>query len=416
MPDGHDRDRTQDLRIDGTGTVHPLSVQASQALRARAGEWSLLASPPEVVLATRLGAASRALRLAGEIRTPGALCDVVAMITQGSWGGELVILQRETARSLFFEHGNVVGATTDAPGENLGDLVWRCGAITRDQLEEVLAKAAKAGQRVAETAIELEFVGPEELFEMKARQVEEVCYKAGQVDQAVFYLFDRFDEARLARRHHLSTGQLLMEAARRMDELGFFREKVPSDAWVPVRSAAAAAKKPPEELAGVFGQCDGRRSVAEIGRRIGLLEFEVTRAVFQLASAGFVTLAAPRPEGVDAIVSVYNLAIVDVHRACDAAGVGAELRSGLAQFAMSAGAYMPLFHGAGPQDDGTLRADRLAGNMAALAGDDSDAWLAQQLVEYAGFAVFHAGTLLPRDAHAELSARVAETLRPLRPA
>jgi hypothetical protein len=417
MADGKEKDRRQDLRIDATGTMHPLGVAASQALRARSGEWSLLPSPPEVVLATRAGRAgesARSLRLAGEVRTPGALCDVVAMIHQGGWSGELVILEDELARSIFFETGHVVGATTNAPRESLGEILWRFGAITRDQLDEVVRTAEKIGKRVAETAIDLEFVGPEDLFAMMARQVEEVFYAALHVGRAVFYLFDRFDEGRLVRRHHLSTGQLLMEAARRMDELIFFRERVPSDTWVPLQSPAAAGKKPPPELAEVLGQCDGRRSVAEIGRRIGQLEFEVTRAVFQLAAGGFVTVIAPRPEGAVAIACVYNRAIVEVHRVCDEAGVGRELRSGLAQFAMSAGAYTPLFHGAGPGDDGSIQADRIASNVAALAGDESDRWLAQQLVEYAGFALFHAGSLLGERADPGLNGRIADMLKPLR--
>jgi hypothetical protein len=414
MPRGSDKDPGDDLRIDSTGTVHPLSVHASQALRARAGEWTLVDSPPEVVLAMRRGAAPRALRLAGQVRTPGALCDVVQMIEQGSYGGELLLIEDDTERSIFFERGRVIGAATNAPRESLGEILWRFGAITRDQLDEVVRTAETIGKRVAETAIDLEFVGPEELFEMMSRQVEEVFYGAVHVEHAAFYLFDAFDEARLTRRQPMSTGQLLMEAARRMDELRFFREKVPSDAWVPVRSATAAGKTPAPELAEVFGQCDGRRSVAEIGRRIGQLEFEVTRAVYQLVTAGLVTVVPPRPEGAAAITLIYNRAMAEIHRACDAAGVGAELRSGLVQFTMGTGVYMPLFHGAGPLDDGSLDAARLAGNIGSLAGEDADAWLAQQLVDHASFALFHAGSILPRDADPSLSARVAEVIGPLR--
>ena len=415
MADGSEKEPREDLRIDATGTAHPLSVHASQALRARAGEWALVESPPEVVLALRSGPKPRSLRLAGQVRTPGALCDVVAMIEQGSYSGELMILERDSERSIFFERGHVVGAATNAQGESLGEILWRFGAITRDQLDEVVRTAETIGKRVAETAIDLEFVESEDLFQMMARQVEEVFYGAVHVEHAAFYLFDAFDESRLTRRHHLSTALLLMEAARRMDELRFFREKVPSDAWVPLRSATAAGKKPPPELAEVFAQCDGRRSVAEIGRRIWQLEFEVTRAVFQLASAGLVAVGAPRPEGAEAITLIYNRAMTEIHRACDAAGVGGELREGLAQFTMGTGVYMPLFNGAGPREDGSLDAERLAGNVASLAGDSADAWLAQQLTEHAGFAVFHAGSVLPHDADpGGLGARVAEILLPLR--
>ncbi len=414
MAGDQDSDRLGDLRVDSTGTVHPLGRDASQALRARVGEWSLLRSPPEVVFAVRAGESARTLRLAGEVRAPGALCDVVSLVAQAGWGGELVVLQEEASRSIFFESGQVVSATTTVRAEKLGEILWRFGAITRDQLDEVVRTAERSGKRVGETAIELEFVGSDELFRMMARQVEEVFYGAVHVASAMYYFFDRFDETRLVRRYNLSTGQLLMEAARRMDELRFFREKIPSDAWIPVPVASAAGRKPPPELVEVLAQCDGRRSVAEIGRRIGQLEFEVTRAVFQLATAGLVTVTAPRPEGVPAIVEAYNRAILEIHRVCDEAGSGRELRAGLEQFAMSTGVYVPLFSGAGPAEDGTLRAERIAQNVAAIAGDAGDAWLTQQLVEYAGFALFQAGSLVPREAEAPLIARVSEVLKPLR--
>jgi hypothetical protein len=76
--------------------------------------------------------------------------------------------------------------------------------------------------------------------------------------------------------------------------------------------------------------------------------------------------------------------------------------------------YVPLFDGAGPATDGSLQAERVARNVAALAGEDGDAWLVQQLFDYAGFALFHAGSLLARDGEAALNARVAEMLKPLR--
>jgi hypothetical protein len=118
--------------------------------------------------------------------------------------------------------------------------------------------------------------------------------------------------------------------------------------------------------------------------------------------------------GVPSIVEAYNRAIVEIHRACDERGVGRELRAGIDQFAMSTGVYVPLFAGAGPLDDGSIRADRIAHNVAALAGDESDAWLTQQLLEYAAFALFHAGSVLPRDAEGPLKAKVTEILKPLR--
>jgi hypothetical protein len=348
------------------------------------------------------------------VKTPGGLCDIVATIAQGAYAGELVVLEGETRRSIFFDAGNVVGATTNAPGERLGEVLWRFGAITRDQLEEIVRAAETSGKRVGEAAMDLEFVGEAELFHMMARQVEEVVYGAVQASHATFFLFDRFDDARVARRHPLSTSALLMEAARRMDELRFFRERVPSDAWVPVALAAASSRKTSPELLEVLVECDGRRSVAEIGRRVGQLEFEVTRAIFQLAAAGMVNVQPPRPVGPAAVVDAFNRALVEIYRVCDSVKVGRDLRSGVDRFASSTGVYVSLLDGAGPLADGSLRADRVARNAMHIDDDEGDAWLSQQLFEYTGFALFHAGTLLPRDAETSLNARVADMLKPLR--
>ncbi len=283
------------------------------------------------------------LRLAGQVRVPGGLCDVVATIAQGAYTGELVVLEEETTRSVYFDGGNVVGATTNVLAERLGEILWRFGAITREQHDQILRAAEKSGKRIGDTAMELEFVEADELFRMMSRQVEEVFYAAVHVSDAWFYLFDGFDESALPRRHHLGAGHLLMEAARRMDEMHFFREKVPSDAWVPtpVPAAAGGTKKAPPDLADVFAQCDGRRSVAEIGRRAGQLEFEVTRAVFQLVTVGLVTVAPPRPEGSVAVVEIVNRALVEIQRACEARGGVADLREGLEQFVTTPTAGSP---------------------------------------------------------------------------
>ena len=405
-------ERSDLVRVDATGTVHPLGRQASQQLRARAGEWRVVPSPPLAILLRREGDAAT-LKVAGEITTPGGLCDVLSLAQQSAWGGELVLYEGASCRSIFFERGNVIGAISNVADERLGEVLYRFGVVTREQLEQIVAKAKGSGKRLGEMAIELEFVTPEELYPMMARQVEEVFFRASQVAQGVFFFFDRFEASRLVGRHDMNAGALLMEAARRMDEMRFFREKIPSSAFVPVPVGGAKAAVG-DDVAEVFAQCDGRRSIAEIGRRIGQLEFEVTRAVFQLVSAGCCTVTAPRPKGAVAIVEVFNSALAEVHRRCDAAHKGGELRDALARFATGGGIYDALFQGAGPAADGTFASDRVGRNLAALAGDDPDAWLSQQVFDYVGFALFQAGQLLSRDEEIALGAVVAALLQPLR--
>ena len=92
-------DRDDLLRIDGTGTVHPLGRVASQQLRPRAGEWRLIASPRDLIIARSMIGGNAILKLAGEIKTPGALSDIVALAAQSQWVGELIVLAEAGTRS-----------------------------------------------------------------------------------------------------------------------------------------------------------------------------------------------------------------------------------------------------------------------------------------------------------------------------
>jgi len=405
-------DRDDLLRVDGTGTVHPVGRAASQLLRPRVGEWRLIPSPRDLIIARSMSGGDAVLKLAGEIRTPGALSDIVALAAQSQWRGELILLAEAGTRTFYFEGGIVIGASTTVHEERLGETLYRFGVITREELERVVAVSTETGKRLGETAVELGIVPAERLFEMMARQVEEVFYAAVHVSEGSFYFFDRFDEKNIIRRHSLNASALLIEAARRMDEMRFFREKIPNDDYIPV---PVPGKKAPDELAGVFEKMDGIRSIADIGRAIGQLEFEVTRATFQLVTNGCAFVVAPRPRGPEAIVETFNPALGAIHERCDAVGKGAELRDGLSRFATGGGIYDPLFMGAGPLADGTLKPNRIASNIAALAGEDPDAWLVGLMNDYVGFALFQAESLLPREEQSALMGQVMEILKPLRP-
>src|SRR5438105_723977 len=195
------------LRVDSTGTVHPVGRAASQQLRARIGSWRLLPSPQNVLL-MRAGDGTDAplLRMAGEIRTPGALCDVIALAAQSAWTGEILVLESGTQRSIYLDGGAVIGAGTNVADERLGETLYRFGVVTREQLDSAIKASAETGKRIGEAAIELEYVSPEDLFPMMARQVEEVFYAALRVAEGMFYVFDRYDESLLPRRPNMNAG------------------------------------------------------------------------------------------------------------------------------------------------------------------------------------------------------------------
>jgi hypothetical protein len=75
-------------------------------------------------------------------------------------------------------------------------------------------------------------------------------------------------------------------------------------------------------------------SVGELGRTLGLGEFEVTKVLFQLVQSKHVTMQRPRLRGGPIeVVETANLVLREIHQEADTAGKGTILRTALASFA-----------------------------------------------------------------------------------
>ena len=211
-----------------------------------------------------------------------------------------------------------------------------------------------------------------------------------------------------------------------MDEMEFFRSRVPSSAHVPV----VAKDDPPREddpSRVVWNVIDGTRSVDEVARAAGLELFDAMRRVYELVKKGRVTVREPNQGGIAGVVTIFNQAICLIMTEVDKyPGASSDIRESLASFAASGEVYEPIFRGAGPADDGTLDVARVADNLSRSQAPSSDRELAEWLYEYASFAMFIAEPLLrtrvvdegagpPTSEGATVSRKVAELLAPLAP-
>lgn len=412
--------RDELVRIDARGEAHPIGAVAGQRMRARAGAYRVLPAPRHVVLMRYTGEDGRRdaedgaiVRLAGEVTAPGALCDVLALLGQTGWRGELVVENDDRVRSIFFENGNVVGAHTNVEDERIGSVLYRYGALDAAERDHILTES-RSGRRFGEVALELGLLTREELYAHISKQIEEVVFATLTVADGTFFFLDGFDAARLVSQHTLAANALLMDGVTRMDEIRYFKLKIPSGAHVPVRTPG---RVPPEDHLDVYEAIDGAQSVEELGRSTGRGEFDVTRALYALVQAQQVAIHPPRMSGgPSALVGSANVALLDIFAAAADAGKTAEVRESLASFAVGAGVYDILFRGAGPDATGALDAERVAHNAVLVAGGaDPQNILKQLLHEYVSFALFSAGAALGSDVEAAISARVGSNLSALRP-
>jgi hypothetical protein len=290
--------------------------------------------------------------------------------------------------------------------------------MTELQVEQAM-RSVSADVRFGDAAVRLGFVTRETLFRYLHRQTEQIVFAAMTVPAGTFTFHEDVDESQLAFQVSMPLTELLLEGVRRMDEMEFFRTRIPSLAHVPLRAPGAAVETHHEGY-NVFLAVNGMRTVEEIAVATGLEAFDATRLLFQLLQAGAVTMRAPRVAGSEGIVRTFNEAISLILSEVDRyQGASQDIRASLDSFAASGVVYAPIFRGAGPAPDGTLDVARVLANLATMRDlEDPDASLSEWLYEYASFAMFIAEPVLRAGARsdaAEVSNRVAALLAPLAP-
>jgi hypothetical protein len=409
------------VRIATSGDATAVGTRAARRLQARSGMFEMLPSPPQYVVMRQAveNGVARSYLLSGEIRSAGVLCDVLSFVAHTGWRGEFLVHDPDEgmSRSIFFEDGSVIAARSTAVNERLGEVLYRYGVLTRDQVTACGDASADGSIRFGEAAVRLQFLTREHLFAQMSRQTEEIVYGMLLASRGMFYFLDGFDEGQLSWRQPLSTTTLIREGIRRMHEAKYFRARIPSAEYIPTR---VPDRQPPDaDPLGVYGAIDGQRSIADLGRSIRAGDFDVTRAVFQLIQSGHVAIRAPRLPPTS-IVGAYNQAIALILRELDAMDEGDAVRLQLAAFATQKG-MTALFQDAGPADDGTLDGERIAQNLLR-AGADAEQRLADDLYALGSYALFLARPHLRRrdegrakDVKSRVSLKVSQLLAPIAP-
>jgi uncharacterized protein DUF4388 len=405
------------MSVGADGTLRYLGTATKERLARHGGHFGLLPSPKKVIWMRAVnndGSAAVRIRLAGEINAPGAMCEVFAMLAQMGWRGELVVCETETQRSLFFEQGNVVGAETTLAQERLGAVMYRYGMLN-DQDRDRVSSQVKQGARFGAASVELGIVNQETVYKCLRHQIEDIAYATFAVANGTFVFYDGFDPGRLSSIQLVSAQHLLMDGVTRMDEIRYFREKIPSDDYVPVQDKIS--DPPPDEYAATYRLIDGKRSIQTLGRLTGSGEFAVTKDIYGLIRSGHVQVRPPKLSGGFAeIVEITNTALAIVHREATAIGKIPELKRSLDSFASGAGTYDLLFQGAGPAPDGSLLAAAIVKNLKRFNTDEPETLLRQMLFDYASFAVFSIGSMLGPGKESDLHNELDPQLTQLKPA
>jgi tetratricopeptide (TPR) repeat protein len=230
------------------------------------------------------------MAIRGSLRE-ASLPDVLQLLAMGKKTGCLSVTHRQAFGNIFFDRGRICFASIVNRRDRLGDILVKSGMLSRDDLERAIAiQTSRPDRRIGEILVSEEMIAREELHQHIKQQIEE----------AVFYLFTwsqgtfsfepdvRPDEQDF--QVSINPESLLLEGARRIDEWELIQKKISGFDLVFALDRAHLVQAKVEltiDQESILPLLDGRRDVSSIVEESGLPEFTVAKALFELATAGF---------------------------------------------------------------------------------------------------------------------------------
>ena len=378
--------------IEADGTVRVRGSVAADLLRARPGDYRLVADAPGlIVLRSHLENIEAVTRvaMAGELVTRTSVLEVFNIVANAGWRGELHVFDDESHRVLAIDQGAIKYAMSDHPDDRLGQVLYHNGTISRPQLDALIA-AMRTGHRIGQLVVEKGILAQEELFAQLQKQIEHIFFSA-LLTRAGHYVFAIPTDADEPPHHtvHLPVQALLMEGVQRIDEMALFRERIPSDEVCPWAQPKAATMTLDGSARAVLKYADGARTVEDIARETGLGTFKTIKTVYGLLQQGAVVLKpkAKLDDGaVASLVHAFNDVLRDIFMAVATYGGIDQTRTTLEAWISGSG-YAPVF-GERVDEDGTISAERVVRAMSTVEADNPVEALHHALHELAAFALF----------------------------
>jgi hypothetical protein len=90
--------------------------------------------------------------------------------------GRLTVQREDAVKTIIFDAGAPVFATSNQPYDRLGDLLYREGKLSWEQYVQCQDIVVESGRRIGAVLVDRGLIKPRELFPLVRRQVEEIIY------------------------------------------------------------------------------------------------------------------------------------------------------------------------------------------------------------------------------------------------
>jgi CheY-like chemotaxis protein len=226
------------------------------------------------------------------------LGNLLQVISMSQSRGFLTISQGEDKKTIQFITQGIRLVSGVRRAIPLGQILVRSGRLTPPQLEALLAEQRQTARRLGDLVIERGIVTREAIEQALRDQVSEEIYDIFAWPEGRFYFAESESDNLPNGAGPLATVtldanmiSLMVEAARRVDEMKLIRSEIPMDRLIPQRTGA---KTSADDLSGaareILSLVDGHRSIDQLVHFSNYPKFTVLHSLYDLKHRGMVTL------------------------------------------------------------------------------------------------------------------------------
>jgi hypothetical protein len=243
---------------------------------------------------------------------------LLAKMFAQSFTGRLGFRRDDVEKVVYFDGGRPVFASSNEPGDRMGELLVREGKITASQYERCQVHVEQSGRRMGEILVDFGYLKRRELLPAVRRHVEDILYSLFGWDYGVYQV--TADPTASAERIRLSRhpASLVLEGIRRkLDRTTLEKLVGPPSTIVEIPdreklgSVINIGDLANEERASI-GAFDAQADLAQVARTLGVDVADVLPLAWGLVVLGLATARRTEPEVPDestALVGETDLAI-----------------------------------------------------------------------------------------------------------
>ena len=328
--------------------------------------------------------------------------ELMALISSMRRDGYLSLFSPHARKTVYFSGGEIVYATSTVEDDRLGEILWRRGFLSLEQLYEV-HDLVTPQKKLGAILVERELITPRQLYEGIKEQVQEIVYSTFHFRKGEFLFVEGKVPVKGRVRLDAGTKEVIMEAIHRMEEMTRLEELFPDRGMLVVPRPVMVDAKLGESERHVHKLIDGKKTVEAIIAESHLGEYEALKAMAKLRRVGIVDAREQAVEEMHeesplpAVIKAYSRMLRHIHQTLKAEEPGGESR--LESYLGSpAPKYIKVFSNVGFDSDGHLDMDTLFRNARDASPDDSRSAAMGALRSLYDYAVFQAMDVLDDDA------------------